>query len=619
MIKHFDGDPHSYIGKKRSIKDNRLTMFCSEYIFDENGKKIYCNYSCRIDHLQEKIRKGIVHKCIFSKPEKETNLDIFLNNKKLDPSLEDNLYNNLIKISGKLNLSLNQSCSIDFYNFIEKCAYFGFEIGTRNESFEIFSQLFPQPKRDTFRKHFIEVANVEHREIMKKYSKLNYISLAIDEGTTLNTKYLDFILINPFISLKPYLSTTRTMNNLGVVEYSNTIIDGLYELDKYKIQVACVVIDGQLAQTKSFSKQYSGSIPNIASKDWIKKIIVAPCLCHKVQNAYKTATKKCEELNHLVKLFRNYGEIILKEKLTHKKCPKHIETRWIYDYDILNFLNKNEKEINQKFTINGFDKMNPVIFELLPALRIFKSMSQIFESDQSSISSVFPITHSASDLLISLGSQTQIVSSYNSLSYFLKQYTVSSFYGGLFALAYFLTPNGKNYYNNIHIIQGSLENFQVYKKNYKEELIPDEILNIYLEKLKLNKKKLNFDPFIPENTEEVPPRISALKYLIIITETLGYDKEIQKFVKASYNDYLLYTNTLDDYKTGDESNRFNWIAIGDLPKMIYLSDIALRLESCPTSEAAAERAIGDQRKIIQATRSSAKEDLVRARLTLNKI
>ena len=119
----------------------------------------------------------------------------------------------------------------------------------------------------------------------------------------------------------------------------SSIPKGLFPLTVFKIKIGSVVIDGQKAQKKAWSPKFKGSILFNQNIENSQNIIVIPCLCHRVHNAYKRVAKtnrmlKVEILHSLSKTCR------AKESSIGAVCPQHVDTRWANDYDIVNFIIK---------------------------------------------------------------------------------------------------------------------------------------------------------------------------------------------------------------------------------------------------------------------------------------
>lgn len=170
----------------------------------------------------------------------------------------------LVHLTGKLNISIDNGCSIEMYNFVQTCVEYGINLSRISKSPELlFIDDFPRPKKDSFRRKFIALSNKLHRERMKDF-KQGYCSISLDEGKTLKTPFLDFVLHKVDSSSGEYAAITKVMNGGTAEEYVDLINKGSNELLKYNINPSSIVVDGNAAQLKAFKYDWQcqfGIIP----------------------------------------------------------------------------------------------------------------------------------------------------------------------------------------------------------------------------------------------------------------------------------------------------------------------------------------------------------------------
>ena len=480
MIKFFKGDQRPYLVKKKSFKDQKMSAFCNFSSKNAEGEKLFCNFQMRLNHLKNKIKKNQLHECnLISKKDIDI-LDLLSikTEKKSHDISKNNILDNLCDLAGKIDLSLDQAASEQFYEFIQQCVYYGINISYISEDPEhYFNSAFPKFSRSTFRRYFIERSHQVYRTKMKNFSELNYNSCAIDEGTTRKTKYLDFVLHNTYKKTGEYIASTEVMNSGNANEYSEIINQGLSQIIKYEIKISTIVIYGNLAQKKALDRSWSGSVQSKTTNNELKKLIIFPCLCHRINNAYKHTYNNSQDLKKIVDEIRNISFILQDEKSLSFLCLNFINTRWIYDFDILIYIYENKVEIEnilQKKNIT----LNKYIFEILDLLTILKSLIQIFESSNQSISSAYPILESSLKVLNDCQEKSKYPGIYHCLQKSVKKYTIKSKEGGLLLLSYFLTPKGiKDISNCRRVIKGELKDFYVKKTRLPQKF--KEILFIW--------------------------------------------------------------------------------------------------------------------------------------------
>lgn len=170
MFHKFPGDTRLYKVAKKNITDAKNTVFCMN---SEDG--LNCTFNKRIDHFNNDIKKGIFHKCNFSKkPRKVENITNFFD--KLaegeDVDVDTNLlFDTLIETTGKLNLSLEAGRSGELYELIQVAVAFGASM-ILNKKSTSFEEMFPRPSREEFRRRFISKSNEIWREEVKKFSNV---------------------------------------------------------------------------------------------------------------------------------------------------------------------------------------------------------------------------------------------------------------------------------------------------------------------------------------------------------------------------------------------------------------------------------------------------------------
>ena len=125
---------------------------------------------------------------------------------------------------------------------------------------------------------------------------------------------------------------------------------GINLIKNSKITIGSITVDGGRAQLKALSFEWDGSLRNryIDDSEYIKKILVNHCLCHKINNAYKHAYDKSDDINSLVDSIREVADICREHIADIKEvCPSVQLTRWIIDYDVCNFILKHQEETRQ--------------------------------------------------------------------------------------------------------------------------------------------------------------------------------------------------------------------------------------------------------------------------------
>lgn len=624
---YFEGDPRPYLRFKKNPNDTKDTVCCKCKFIDQQGNRFMCNYEKRIDHHRKAIKEKKYHVCTWVRDtEQQEDIRNFAQEATQDENDEVSpitLFDQLCILVGRLNLSLENACSDTMYSFIRSCAEFGMCLArSYKDPEERFTSEFPQPKRDKFRQRFISLAYEINRKRMKQFTS-SYSSLSLDEGSTLKTQYLDYVLHDTKHKLGEYVATTEVMTGGKAKDYVNTIPKGLDLIEKFKVKVSTVVVDGNTAQLKAFKESYHNSLRHL-DNDMIKKLIVVPCLCHRINNAYKFVVLHDNNFNKLVTSIRNIAKVLNDSDCTFtNKCPTFIETRWIYDYDIIRYFKKHINEINQYLQSQNHPLITEDMIDLENMLMILKKLTLIFEDANQPLSSAYKIIESAIDAMKEVSTLSKNPNFYREMHVSLKNYTISSKEGNLWLLSYILTPKGfddiTKRKNGFKRKKGTLKDFQFHSNVSSQDT--DENQNDFI-------RQKTIETFYQEETQQVDPTITvtkqevksyfrrALSGISEICDILKYSKDEKEIVEKQFDAYLLnsFKEACPNFRPTIDGNSYNWEIIMEDPLFRNFADIALRLEPTPCSEASAERAISLQRLVILKRRNKALKELIDARL-----
>lgn len=453
---YFPPDTRPYKRQKKQLSDSRDTVYCQVKSVDADGNRLKCNYEQRIDRHVKATNSGKLHQCQMviddDIDDRQKDIRDFSQAATEGPISNDvtasSLLDELCILVGRLNLSLESGCSDTMYNFITKCAEYGMSLQkSSKDPLNLFKSQFPQPKRDTFRKHFIKIADDINERRLKQFSTrhykngIRYASLSLDEGSTLKTAYLDYVLHNTKDKLGEYVVYTHEMKGGKAEDYAATIPIGINYIGIFDVNISTIVVDGNKAQLKALRELKESK----NSSKMIKDLIIIPCLCHRINNAYKFAVKHIEKFKDLLTQMRTIAKTLNSSHSEFNTCPTFVDTRWIYDLDILRYLKKNKNEINQFLrSINQRNLITPEILDLENMLMVMKKLTLIFEDPNLQLSRAYPIIESAIDALYE-GEQKALETNkpfYRGVRNSLKSYTISSKEGGIWLLSYILTPEG---------------------------------------------------------------------------------------------------------------------------------------------------------------------------------
>lgn len=352
---------------------------------------------------------------------------------------QEKIHKEIAVFTGKYNLPLNVLSSTDFYNISCDLIALGITKKQTDDPLLQSRRIYNPIGRDKLRSYLVEEAYQKHRKILSSFSDLPYACVAIDEGETVKYKNLHFILECPEQFMKPYPFDTIRMRGIKAIHYVESISNGLHLLNAANINIGTVVCDGSPAQLKAFDFRWEKSLRFKKIND-IKNIIFIPCLCHRVENAYKYQAGKDEQL---IKILNELQEIETFCRMNSDDlgltCPSHCNTRWIFDYDIVVFVIDHIELIQRHY---GREIPIDDLIDLKNCLTIFKTLIRQFEKTSTKFKWAFEYLERGINCLFEL-SRDQKNKYASCLAYSLRSYTLNSTDSGLWCLGYALTSTGR--------------------------------------------------------------------------------------------------------------------------------------------------------------------------------
>lgn len=471
--------------------DMKYWVKCSDVLRNEQGVLCYCNMEEKREDRYKKWLLKHVHVCHPGEPVNQKTIDEMINNKDEHPIpkfSQEAIYEQMAIFTGKYNLSLDVLSSPDFYNLAINLIALGLTNSNKviYEPLEEAKSLLKPIKRDKLRYVLVNTAFKKHRQIMANFKKQKYVCLALDEGKTEGYQNLYFVLECPNSDLVSYPCDTIRMNGGKAIHYVESIMAGFQSIIISDIPIGTVVCDGNLAQKKAFSINWKKSL-RFKDIPKIKDIIYIPCLCHKIQNAYKNLVKNNKDMNLIIAQLHEISKICRnKASEIGGICPSPCETRWIYDFDIVTFILNNLQKI-QKITSQMTPRVTIPVDEfrkLKKALIIFKCLVSTFENPKTQFQTAFIHLERGFLALLEIGRDDDNQYA-KSMAYALQSYTLHSIDGGIWSLAYCFTPFGRQDIHNrtkksiVPLASGYNKYFNSEKQPDNDDI--DQVLDISIE------------------------------------------------------------------------------------------------------------------------------------------
>ena len=643
----------------------------------ENNLPMICIYEQRRDRLKTETEAGRYHICQFDPQSRQFSLEdltMTAKKEKHEPDkitltrANDIITSEVAYLTGRLNLPIYQASDKDMSNFIHRVM----ELGAQAHVSGIAMTDVKIPSKQAVRQRLVEIGTVLNEARIETYRKHKYCALAIDEGSTLHTKYLNFVLHNCEHRLGEYMFDSEVMDGLSTSDYYGPLSNGFRLLKAWGLHPSVVVVDGGLAQFNALVKEWEDM--ELKKDETIKELIVVPCLCHRLNNVLKDMVRKCDSLRRNIETIHDIARHVAPKTPTEhmKKCPSHVGTRWLYDYEIAQYLYDNQREVADLLRTEDLDLEIPIwIKELVDLMRPLRYLCDMFEQSDRNLSSAFPMISEVLTHFRTVRQESErrlnelekgrshspqlrkrcatIAEWYKQASESLSQYTLQSADGGTIALAWILTPEGRQSLSPDQpsdiaedlarsIAQrkrkrtkprNQLMSFPV--KDRKLSRIDKEIQDDYfLEHLEddLDSESRLLQPEDILDTEEDQfnetthtirvdfPRGQIRTALTNIMKNLEYSKVQQQSTLSAYESYLVDKLDPDVHLTELHDKTWNWASLLTLDSVKWLADIAMRLAVAPCSESSAERSISIQRLILTPRRSKTSLDLAKARIRI---
>lgn len=369
-----------YVGKRRA----ETHAYCQATKVIDRVRWV-CQYENRLDNLRAEIRrrkaKGetLSHVHVWEIPTGQLNITEFLSKSVADNPISkctiadaySLLLNELAYITAKLDLSLPKALSEEMRDFVVTLMSLGAQLheGKLNPS------KVKIPNKHDLRKRIVEIGEQLDFIRLNEFSEYEYCAVAIDEGSTLGTKYVNFIIHNCERNLGEYVFYTEKVKGVTARDYQAPLIHATDLLGIYDIRPSCIVSDGGPGQMKALMSNWTEPGDMVKSK-LLKEVIIVPCLCHKLNNAYQhiireqaTFAADIETVHRLADILARHDAEIASAGL--KKCPKHVSTRWLYDYEICEYMRANKLELNKICAKHGAGRIPETIDSLIDAGETF--------------------------------------------------------------------------------------------------------------------------------------------------------------------------------------------------------------------------------------------------------
>ena len=430
-----DGSRRYQVLRNHRPGDRHLYLECLTTNLESTDKRpLRCKFRQRSDRLVVNESTG-THTCEFAIA--ETLSGFCLSDENVEFSEQ------LAYLGGKLNLSLESTISATMYHFAEHI----FHLGQKNPR-SSFDKICPWPSRYELRGAMISVSLKATEAAVRQFRHSPYLSVALDEGSTLGTKYVHFILHDVHRGMGEYCVTSEILNGTGTAEdYVESLHNGFMELTKHEVRISTVVVDGGTAQLKALGPKpgmLRTKFPLKGHLGEMRKLIVFPCICHKLNNCYKALHQKCAVFAEFTQDLRAMSETLRASSQLH--CPQFVSTRWLYDASIMKWLQEHKTDVERlrpgENTVLLYQRI--ALWEFL--VYSTRSLIDQLECSNAPIADVWPKVYTLVSDIRSAAREHQekaVKTGYREFASVLEKQVLLN---GSYIIAFMLTPIGRDWF-----------------------------------------------------------------------------------------------------------------------------------------------------------------------------
>jgi hypothetical protein len=315
----------------------------------------------------------------------------------------------------------------------------------RSPSAEITPRAIPRLTPLLLKRALSNVASETRSEVITIFREFPFVGVSI-EGVTINSRhFLNVDVVHPYAPITPFTFDFLSENSFTTPLFVDEFAQVLRRIRESDLTVAGVTSDGCSFQKKALNWRDGQSIQ--ARHEDFRRLIFVPCVCHLVHNSLKFLYLHNEQYHERIDEIRQAAVILRKPKYRRTvggTCPGHCPTRWIYDWEILRFIQGHFPTIEQLFHSQGI-AFNQDCLLLGRFLRSIFLCVTTFESAHSTLGSIYPAICTLCKELQTVASHSpdHIAGVYRNCSPLIAQncFQTTNF---IFQVAYVRTPTGRN-------------------------------------------------------------------------------------------------------------------------------------------------------------------------------
>jgi hypothetical protein len=641
---HLPNDTRSYI-PFTPPGEHRLWYRCGCNRRNAEGHMEQCQYAKRGDRHFRALRQHKLHDCVFGPVSGPLDRMVGL----MENAAPTEMWDEIIHFAVGSNMSIEAAASPSFRSVIHTAFQAGFQRALGNAKADLeaeFKAFCPRKKATALRKCFIHAADADRIKLEQPLVENKFAAMTMDAGQIGSTK----LFVTNLVASHLRCCFTSGISDIDAPQNHESLCDFLAsELAKLAnekgIHVSVVICDGATYQTKALNWEDPESLQGTHQEDpLLSRVLFVPCLCHRLNNAYRRLVHDSELFGSFISDLRRLAMFCRKPKWRRQiggNCPEFIETRWLYDHRILQFLLSREHEINALHKEGR--EVTALFHDFMRLLARWYDLVTVLEGSACRLAAAYMLISNATLQLAIIGSEYEdhdVSATYSQAVRLINQYTIDSA-SDILQLAYVLTPAGHHVaYKQLHTLLGQeipdCPSFELEMVDFACQLADHDIKEVdtFDEEEGDDPPELSRDDvgetgseiFFEDVSESFRMEVPAADFpshylphraragLARIIRQFGLGGDEKTGLERAFHQFLTSPDSRVGVRVGFDPTRYLWLsAQTECPEYSVLAEIALRLEPAICSEAPSERAIGQQRRYLTPHRTRTKTDLLLAR------
>ena len=250
-----------------------------------------------------------------------------------------------------MNISVENGCGVSMMRPIWKAM----EICMNGKQSRTPQQLLPSLPREVMRHVIIKEADEAGEDQLRELMGAKNACICLDAGTAGAFHILELI-VNHHGREVHLCSINLLGETMNAQNYARKALDALEMCDRFKIEILCFVGDGLPAQKNALNGRHDHAFQKLSQcKSSWKKIFFMPCMLHRINLIIPHAKTQYDWFSSAIASYHDLSVLLRRNETKswlRERCPLFVATRWVYGYDVVNFIFKHRAEIREWATGN---------------------------------------------------------------------------------------------------------------------------------------------------------------------------------------------------------------------------------------------------------------------------